>query len=254
MISNHAGTTVRVLLDERARSGEWNMAVDAFLLESALQEGHCTLRWYRWCEPTLSLGHFQRCDDPLIDVRFSRLPRVLRLSGGGAILHDRELTYSCAIPPGHPLAARPSDLYRAMHAAIAEAISGMGVKIAPRDHHEKGLDSSFLCFSRGDANDLVLNGRKVMGSAQRRRRGAVLQHGSLLLRQSPFAPEHPGLFDLAQALPEEELLDRLVTATATVLSDTCQFVNLMDAEREQIRQIVDRGVSGRRLRASTHLQ
>jgi lipoyl(octanoyl) transferase len=230
--------SIRVIVDNRPASGAWNMAVDEVLLESALRNGICTLRWYRWQEPTLSLGYFQSPADPLIDQRFASLPVVRRLSGGGAILHDRELTYSCAIGPQHPLASDPGSLYSAIHAAIVAELQRVGVSIAPRGVADKERDASFLCFSRGDANDLVIAGHKVLGSAQRRRRGAVLQHGSLLLERSPVAPEYPGIADLTAI--DLSTIDPmpLVEATAAVLGRASGPGLLTNSETDRATQIV----------------
>ena len=222
---------VRVLVDEQPASGAWNMAVDALLLEEAVSDGTCALRWYRWEEPTLSLGHFQRLDDPLIEGRFADLPRVRRLSGGGAILHDQELTYSCAVAAEHPLAGRPAAVYERMHAAIIGVLAEFGIAVQPRGRTDRAHDSNFLCFHRHDANDLVYGADKVLGSAQRRRRGAVLQHGSLVLRRSSVAPEFPGILDLCDDPPAEEtLLPALIDATARVLGEQKTFDRLSDAE------------------------
>jgi lipoyl(octanoyl) transferase len=234
---------IRVIVDSRPASGAWNMAVDEVLLESALRDGICTLRWYRWQEPTLSLGYFQSPDDPLIDGRFASLPVVRRLSGGGAILHDRELTYSCAIGPQHPLASDPGSLYSAIHAALVAELQSTGVRVAPRGVVDKGLDGSFLCFSRTDANDLVIDGHKVLGSAQRRRRGAVLQHGSLLLERSPIAPEYPGIADLSAITLSAADAMRLVEATAAVLGRSAGVGVLTNSEIDRATQIARRGLS-----------
>lgn len=208
---------LRLIVEDAPRSGAWNMSVDAVLLESALQNGICTLRWYAWEEPTLSLGYFQSPNDSLIDQRFADLPVVRRLSGGGAILHDRELTYSCALCPEHPLAKDPSSLYSSIHAAIVATLQTHGIEIAARGENDRGLDSNFLCFSRGDANDLVIRGHKVLGSAQRRRRGAVLQHGALLLERSPLAREYPGITDLTGVAIAPEIRAQLVKRSAAVI-------------------------------------
>lgn len=228
---------IRVIVEAEPASGGWNMAVDEVLLESALRHGVCSLRWYRWREPTLSLGYFQSPDDPLIDDRFTGLPVVRRLSGGGAILHDRELTYSCAIAPRHPLAAEPGSLYTAMHAAIVAELARVGVGVAPRGVADKGLDANFLCFSRGDANDLVIAGHKVLGSAQRRRRGAVLQHGSLLLERSPVAPEYPGIAELSGVPASAIDVMRLVDVTTAVLGQAARPGVLTNSEVDLATQL-----------------
>lgn len=187
---------VHVILDE-PQSGVWNMAVDEALLEETLDRGTIFLRLYHWSEATVSLGYFQRPEEQLRDPRLADLPSVRRLSGGGAILHHHELTYSCCLPPSHALAKEPSQLYERVHEAFSTWLSEQGIEIARRGLNSRGDDEPFLCFLREAAPDLVVRGHKVLGSAQRRRRGAVLQHGSLLLRASEHTPAILGLGDLA---------------------------------------------------------
>ena len=92
-----AAMTFRWMWDEPA-SGAWNMALDEALLESAGDDPMATLRFYRWSEPTLSLGYFQRSAERAAHIASRDCPLVRRASGGGAILHDAELTYSLTIP------------------------------------------------------------------------------------------------------------------------------------------------------------
>lgn len=187
---------VHVHVEAVPSSGPWNMALDEALLIDAIEEGRCHLRLYGWKEPTLSLGYFQPSEERLSDPALAGLPAVRRLSGGGAILHDRELTYSCIVPPGHRLARNPLDLYDAVHAVFVESLGALDIEVAPRGAENAHAAKPFLCFVRGDERDLICRGNKVLGSAQRRRRGAVLQHGSLLLERSERAPSIPGLHDL----------------------------------------------------------
>ena len=117
----------RLLIDPPG-SGAWNMAVDETLLEWAAECGGCAWRFYQWSEPTLSLGYFQAFDAEKSCVPFSAIVR--RLTGGGAILHDRELTYSLVVPAGHALAARRETLYDAVHRSLIETLAGFGVTAA----------------------------------------------------------------------------------------------------------------------------
>ena len=107
------------------------------------------------------------------------------------------MTYALALPASHPLARRPADLYRAVHGAIAGALRELGVEATRRGGVESGGMRPFLCFTGRDPEDIVIGGAKVVGSAQRRRAGAVLQHGSLLLARAAATPELPGLAELA---------------------------------------------------------
>jgi lipoyl(octanoyl) transferase len=133
-------------------------------------------------------------------------------------LHDRELTYSIVLPHAHPLAARAEKLYQAVHRALIETLAELGIQTAlhePSSTEQKSRASQpFLCFQRRERGDVLLGDYKIAGSAQRRQRGAVLQHGSVLWARSPFAPELPGIVDLAtgvekNAIPSDEAINRL---------------------------------------------
>jgi len=179
-----------------AADGPWNMAFDQWMLEAALRDPPCLgLRLYGWSPATLSLGAFQRWSE--VEGRWTGVPIVRRASGGGAIWHDRDLTYAIAVPPGHPWSRQPRRLYRLVHEVIAETLDGLGLAARRRGEAEArtSRDRPFLCFLDRDAEDLVIAGSKVLGSAQRRKAGALLQHGSLLLAGSEPAPELLGLAD-----------------------------------------------------------
>ncbi len=184
------------ILDHGPLSGEENMAIDAEMLERAVA-GEASLRTYQWSQPTISLGHFQVSTTVEIPERFKALATVKRLSGGGAILHDQELTYSLALPKFHRLTATPSRIYNEVHQCIIHILNEHGIEAHMRGDSEFD-DKSFLCFLREDERDIVIGNHKIVGSAQRRRQGAVLQHGSLLLRQSLHTPEFPGILELTQ--------------------------------------------------------
>jgi lipoate-protein ligase A len=186
----------RLIVETEPNAGAWNMAVDEVLLETAIREQTATLRWYRWSEPTLSLGYFQKHSEVDSDPQWSGVPRVRRLTGGGAILHQHEWTYSLALPARQALVKHPEELYDVVHFAVLAVLRAQGFSAALRGQTRKLANEPFLCFSRGDAHDVVASGHKILGSAQRRRKGAVLQHGSLLMRCSPFSPQHPGIEDL----------------------------------------------------------
>jgi lipoate-protein ligase A len=212
---------VRVIIDDAPGDGAWNMAVDEALLESGVHGDGVTLRWYAWRVPTISLGYFQSVPEFAPDDPLYGLPLVRRLSGGGAILHHHEWTYSCVLPASHPFAARPTLLYTEVHEAMIDVLASLGANARLRGERTAADEKHiFLCFLRGDPRDVVLADHKIIGSAQRRRGGAVLQHGSLLLRSSRHAPEQPGLHDLAIVhLDDTALRDQLAASVARRLSD-----------------------------------
>ncbi len=207
----------RLFIDPPA-PGSWNMALDEALLESAADGERLSLRFYRWLEPTLSLGYFQPYEDRRRHEASRNCPAVRRASGGGAILHDREITYSFAVPPGNRLALRDVALYETVHTALIEALAGLGINASLFQGKGRGIGhiEPFLCFQRRSPGDVLLSEVKIAGSAQRRRRGAVLQHGSVLLGRSIAAPELPGL---AEAAALKISFDQLIHAWMTKLTN-----------------------------------
>jgi lipoate-protein ligase A len=198
------------LLRHEPAAGAWNMAVDEVLLDRTQKRAEPCLRIYGWNEPTLSLGYFQTYSDRHQHAASQTCAVVRRLTGGGAILHDKEITYSIVLPGGHPLAARRDELYHAMHGCLIEALASFGAaaRLCEVGTTVKSAPEPFLCFQRRSPGDVLLGEHKILGSAQRRRNGAVLQHGSLLWRTSQAAPELPGVADLSVGLiPSDKLLE-----------------------------------------------
>ncbi len=227
--------TCRVL-PYQVLDGPANMARDEALLDAVSAEPRAAVfRTYGWSEPTLSLGYFQHAAEVENDPRWRGVPWVRRPTGGGAIWHDREITYALVVPRAQPLARRASDLYRGVHAAIAEVLASQGVEAVARRGEvisEKNARRPFLCFADRDPEDIVIHQAKVVGSAQRRRPGAVLQHGSILLTSSARTPELPGLNDLtgvaAEIPPWSDLILRQIPR---LLGFAPQHSDLTNAER-----------------------
>jgi lipoyl(octanoyl) transferase len=223
-------------MEPASLAGSWNMAVDETLLESAVSQEICSLRWYRWKDPTISLGYFQNNDTEEQNDTWKDLARVRRLSGGGAILHHHELTYSFAIPASHPLSKSLPDLYLTIHQPLIDVLSNHDLNVTYRGTSITSKTEPFLCFGRGDERDLVYQGQKILGSAQRRRRGAVVQHGSLLLLTSEYAPLFPGLLNqtnqtnLYQADFLATLMEGFALAISRAIGLPLQSQNLTDDE------------------------
>lgn len=230
----------RLILSEPA-DGPTNMAVDAAILECLEQGsgGAPTLRFYGWETPTLSLGYFQttRSREGHPDSRHA--PLVRRASGGGAIVHDRELTYSLTIPDALALGDSRA-LYRRVHDAFRGVFLRWGIRLQRFADSEVASPAGkpFLCFQRRTDEDLVLHGYKVLGSAQRRGRAGVLQHGSLLVSVSAAAPQLPGIADLFGRCPTiPEVRDCLIEELGDGLGVQWRAGQLSDAERAAALQI-----------------
>ncbi len=207
----------RLIIDPPA-GGSWNMSLDQAMLDYCLISQTPTLRFYQWSEPTLSLGYFQQVDQRNEHLESGHCPLLRRATGGGAIVHDQELTYSLAVPP-KLVPKKATILYDWAHDAMCQILNQVGIVAQkydvsiPRAPEATVAPQSFLCFQRRADGDVIvlpdqsktsLNtglqflGNKVLGSAQRKRDRAILQHGSILLSRSKAAPQLPGIHDLCE--------------------------------------------------------
>jgi lipoate-protein ligase A len=173
------------LIFDPPTSGAENMARDEAIL-AAVGAGAQppTLRLYDWQPPTLSLGYAQRArdvDQVLLAAQGWGLVR--RPTGGRAILHIDELTYSLALPDDDPLAAGGIiESYREISRALLAALTLLGASTAADRRAERVADTGPVCFETPSHYEITTGGRKLVGSAQVRRKGGILQHGSLPLR------------------------------------------------------------------------
>src|SRR5512139_4097803 len=176
--------TWRLLITPPAH-GAWNMALDEAILEHIGRgESGPTLRLYAWDPPCLSLGHAQ----PFADVDRARLQErgwevVRRLTGGRAILHTDEITYSVIAPNDEPRVAGTvlesyNRLARALLLAVKELDLPVEIKEGKVDHQAV---PNPVCFEVPSTYEITVNGKKLIGSAQARKKEGVLQHGSLPL-------------------------------------------------------------------------
>lgn len=183
------------LLPFHVAEGAWNMAADETLLEAA-KTGIASLRFYVWPQPTLSLGYFQHSAASRGYPRLGELPWVRRSSGGAALIHHHEVTYALAVPAGTPWQKSGESWLKSMHVVIIDGLSSFGVTVRMCGDHEEKKLGDVLCFLHQTPGDLLIGGAKVVGSAQRKQRGALMQHGSILLAASLWTPPLPGIREL----------------------------------------------------------
>jgi len=174
------------LLNTGSADGATNMAIDEALL-TAVAEGKSppTLRFFAWEPPCLSIGYNQAMDE--VDIarcRQAGVDLVRRLTGGRAILHTDELTYSIVAPQDEPrVAGGVVESYRRLSAGLVRGLRFLGVDVAQAGAgYGQGADVSAACFDMPSAYEITVDGKKLVGSAQVRRREAVLQHGTLPLQ------------------------------------------------------------------------
>jgi lipoate-protein ligase A len=242
------------LLDTGARPGFWNMACDAALLAAADGDGFVpTLRLYAWDPPAVSLGHHQADPSPAEAgrLRARAVDWVRRPTGGRAVYHagpDAELTYGVVAPIETPgLGDGLADAYRRIHVALAAGLERLGaaVELAPRrpvrDSRSPGdrirPGSRRACFAATVPWEIEVAGRKLVGSAQRRSRRALLQHGSIPLAGDQALLEEiwPGSLEPGRTTTVASAVGRVVGfgELATILAEA--FAKSLGAELEPVK-------------------
>lgn len=237
--------TWRLLMTPPAR-GAWNMAVDEALLEAVGRgESLPTLRLYAWTPACLSLGIAQSYKD--VDA-----PRLMangwdvvrRATGGRAILHVDELTYSVTAPPGEPrVQGSVLESYRRLAGALAVALRALGLAVeiephAPPPTTNGSAEKGPVCFEVPSAYEIVVGGKKLVGSAQARKRHGVLQHGTLPLRgdltritQALVFPDEAARQDAAHSLLARATTVETVTGQAVAWETAAQaFVGAFESQ------------------------
>ena len=153
------------LIVDPPASGAWNMGFDEALRERVAQTGRAAVRFYQWAPATLSLGYFQCYASRGEHPGSAGLPVVRRASGGGAIVHDRELTYSCVFPVRDRLGRPIQQLVDEFHRALIEILRDWSIA-ARLCESASGIsreEEPFLCFRRRAAGDVLLDGAKIAG-------------------------------------------------------------------------------------------
>ena len=177
--------------DLAPRSGAMNMAIDEGLLETARA---VSIRFYRWQSPALSFGYFGKFDD--VAEHASERDLVRRWTGGGIVFHGKDLTYSIVIPASDPIFAESSrSIYEKIHCALRDALAANGRRVElaaigrnaalrrsePKWHLRTAQCAvpTNVCFANPVCADVMIEGRKIAGAAQRRTRGGLLHQGSI---------------------------------------------------------------------------
>ena len=185
MLLTEAAVTWQLLLEPAGRSGAENMAVDAALLAEAGRTARAFLRLYRFAPPCLSLGRNEPAAryDRAVIARLG-IEVVRRPTGGRAVWHEHEVTYAVAAPVAAFGGLRRG--YRAIQSRLAAALRtlGVGAQLAPDGPVARPTNRLASCFATPVGGEVVVAGRKVIGSAQVREGSAFLQHGSILLAGS----------------------------------------------------------------------
>lgn len=183
-------TEIWNFINTGSKNPYYNMAMDEALLNFVSHgEIDPVIRFYTWNPATLSIGYFQRLQKEIdIDkVKEKGYGLVRRQTGGRGVLHDKELTYSVIVPESHPnMPSTVTEAYKIISQGLLEGFKNLGFETyfaIPRSKEERDKlkqPRSSVCFDAPSWYELVVEGRKIAGSAQTRQKGVILQHGSIL--------------------------------------------------------------------------
>ncbi|PKN86449.1 MAG: lipoate--protein ligase family protein [Deltaproteobacteria bacterium HGW-Deltaproteobacteria-1] len=222
-------------LNYRSCSAAENMAIDeAVLLETIHHDKPPTLRFYGWSRPAVSIGYFQELKKEInYDLcLLSDVKVVRRITGGKAVYHRDEITYS--IVAGSSTGLFPNDIagtYKIISLCLLRGLSNLGIHAKLAEASSIGAckepDLNTCCFSVPAGNELMVAGRKICGSAQTRIRGGFIQHGSMLMT---FDPAETAAMILSSDVPEHYVkLRRSVTAVNELLPASVSVETLCSA-------------------------
>jgi lipoyl(octanoyl) transferase len=246
-----SGTIRWRVVETEPASGAWNMAVDEVLLESVRSGGAPTLRFYGWSSPCLSIGRNQ----PISGIDRDTLEElgiavVRRLTGGRAVLHDDELTYSVLLPV--TALGSPRETYRRINDILKKGLARLdaGVSTQAGDVSPRPVSSDAPCFADPVRGEVLANGRKLIGSAQVRVGSHLLQHGSLPLRPSrvtdtsgwlgAYIGTPAYLCSILHPLPPRERIIGALTAAWLEVAGGVEHVPLQTFEMERVGSARDR--------------
>jgi len=210
----------RLLIDQDS-PGDYNMAVDESILNHCLKLKRPTFRFYKWDPACLSLGYFQKVNEINLSKCKNRgIDVVRRPTGGRAVLHKNELTYSVIIPLEF-LPGKLIETYKILSEALTEGLKKVGLNAVLSPVQKKLNAESAACFDAASSYEIKINGQKVIGSAQTRKGQALLQHGSI-----PIFNYNQELVELLE-LPSDrgEKLYKILEKKASTLSEEGLKIN-----------------------------
>ncbi len=204
------------LIIDGVNCGAWNMAYDESLLSNCLKRSGGTLRFYKWQPACLSLGYFQDIEEIDLETCKKRgIDVIRRPTGGRGVLHNNELTYSITLPL-QLLEGTLVDTYKLFSQAIVRGLNQINIPARLIPSRPESSSGSAACFDSPAAYELTVNNKKLIGSAQTRRKDCLLQHGSI-----PIFPSNDILVNLLKMDDHKrEKLKRILNSKATCLIES----------------------------------
>ena len=244
----------RLIIENTPQKGSWNMAVDDYMFRSLGDEPSTCVRFYRWEKPTVSIGYSQKIKE-VVDLDFCRqngIDIVRRITGGKLVLHHREVTYSICSSDTEIFSRKLMVSYRLISDALKRGLREMGVesnlaKETP-SFYSRG---KMPCFSHPARDEIEREGKKIIGSAQKRSGNKFIQHGSIPLEKDETLLRSASLLDdpersirmtsLSEALGRSVDFDwavaQLVSGISSYFAVRLDPKSFSDTEKNAIRQI-----------------
>lgn len=194
------------LIEYNVYSGQENMQIDSDILDTAISNNTTEpiFRLYGWSPKCISLGRNQKNDF----IKYKNIDCVRRLTGGRALLHDDEITYSCVIPiECVPFGESVSQSYKYISGILIDFFNKLGVKLDFGENKKVSTHFDY-CMLISTGADVCFNGKKIIGSAQCRKHGYILQHGSILYNydkhflENLFNENIEGITSIKEILPQ----------------------------------------------------
>ncbi len=221
----------------------YNMAMDEALMNWQRDTGMPpVLRFYSWLPAGITVGFFQKLNGSIdLDAAAKRgIPLVRRQTGGKAVLHDQELTYSVVIPEQHPSMPKSvKEAYVVISKGLLEGYRNLGIQAELAEKKKRAAASSAVCFEEPSWHELTVAGKKAAGSAQTRKQGIILQHGSI-----PLDLDEDKLFELF-IYPSEAVKEKARNAfrkRAVAINDLVEAPFTLEQVKQAFKQGFENGL------------
>ncbi|OEH85638.1 hypothetical protein BHU72_02240 [Desulfuribacillus stibiiarsenatis] len=192
----------RLIIDQEPLAGSMNMAIDEAIHTLYTSVNRPTLRFYQWARPTISIGYFQFLEREIDGqaLKERNMDIIRRQTGGRTVLHSNEITYSIVIPEQHAkLPPGTNDSYRKISQCLQVGFRYLQIETSWKSNVEKMHHQTSACFDTPAKYELLIDGKKIVGSAQKREAGVILQHGSIPIKNHAY-----DLFDVLKFESVEE--------------------------------------------------
>jgi lipoyl(octanoyl) transferase len=231
-------TVLLRIIDDGFHSSEFNMAADLLCMETCQHKSFIYLRLYQWKPPCITIGYMQKASEilELQSLKRDGVAWIRRPTGGRAVLHDNDITYSCIFPNSiASMGKNVMETYEIISKCLMSGLENAGIKCNSIDSfdalRETRREIKLPCFLAPNRKEIMVNGKKLIGSAQKRIANAVLQHGSI-----PMTDAYRKLPDYLQLSDEQRKIQKeLLKSKSICVKEIDPLLQPGDARRALIK-------------------